>query len=404
MPVGLPRLDQRIDDLPRQLDLLAAREGRVAAREHLAEHVLVRVRKGLSGQLCVVQLHAGGHHLEAHAGPLGSDPKRDAFVGLNADHDQGRDAALPAPGHAQHRSVAQLDHDLGRAALQRLAAADEDRHAVPSPVLDRDAGSGVRLASRVGRNPLLVEVTLVLPSDCGARVERRHRTQGEALGAADVVGVERDRRLHGDEREELQDVVLDHVAHGSDAVVIPGAESDAFLFGGGDEDALDEVAVPDRLEQRVGEAKREHVLDGVLGEVMVDAEDLLFLERRRKLGVELARRRKVVSERLLDDDPARLIPLGGHSGLTNRTEDVGEGLRRRGEVEDRRRRTVQHRLHRREAGWVPIVELHPLRSRRQLWASARLVHDVAKLLLRRVAATCADDSQRAPVARRQVLQ
>src|SRR6266550_5545619 len=45
MAFELPRLDQGIDDLPRELDLLSARERRVPAGDDLAEHVLVRDRK-----------------------------------------------------------------------------------------------------------------------------------------------------------------------------------------------------------------------------------------------------------------------------------------------------------------------------------------------------------------------
>src|SRR6266852_4034152 len=43
MAFELPRLDERIHDLPRELDLLAARKRRVPACDDLAEHVLVRV-------------------------------------------------------------------------------------------------------------------------------------------------------------------------------------------------------------------------------------------------------------------------------------------------------------------------------------------------------------------------
>jgi len=39
---------------------------------------------------------------------------------------------------------------------------------------------------------------------------------------------------------------------------------------------IDEVAVPDRLEEPVGEAEGEDILGRLLAEEMVDAEDLLF--------------------------------------------------------------------------------------------------------------------------------
>ena len=58
----------------------------------------------------------------------------------------------------------------------------------------------------------------------------------------------------------------------------------ADVLGRGDLDVVDVVAVPDRLEQPVGEAEREHVLDGLLAQVVVDAEDLVLVEDARARG------------------------------------------------------------------------------------------------------------------------
>src|SRR5207247_10052325 len=71
--------------------------------------------------------------------------------------------------------------------------------------------------------------------------------------------------------------------------------------------AVDVVAVPDRLEEGVGEAKHCEVLDGPLPEVMVDAEDVRLVERRVERGVERARRLEIPPEGL-PDDPARVSP------------------------------------------------------------------------------------------------
>src|SRR5439155_12182969 len=73
MAFKLPRLDQRIDDLPRELDLLSARERRVPAGDDFAEHVLVRVGQGYARQPRVVEPHARRHHLEPNARTLGAD-------------------------------------------------------------------------------------------------------------------------------------------------------------------------------------------------------------------------------------------------------------------------------------------------------------------------------------------
>ena len=76
-------------------------------------------------------------------------------------------------------------------------------------------------------------------------------------------------------------MVLDHVAGGADAVVVAGAAADADVLGHGDLHVVDVVAVPDRLEQLVGEAQRQHVLDGLLAQVVVDPEHRRPRGRRR---------------------------------------------------------------------------------------------------------------------------
>ena len=122
------------------------------------------------------------------------------------------------------------------------------------------------------------------------------------LFGADGSGVEGDGRLHGDEAEELHDVVLHDVAECAGGLVEGAAAFDADGFGGGDLDVVDVVAVPDVLEDAVGEAEDEDVLHGLLAEVVVDAEDLIFVEDLVDLVVEGAGGFEVVAEGLLDDD------------------------------------------------------------------------------------------------------
>ena len=82
------------------------------------------------------------------------------------------------------------------------------------------------------------------------------------------------------------------------------AALDPDRLGDGDLHVVDVAPVPDRLEDRVGEAQGEDVLHRLLAEVVVDPEHLVL----REVGVhELVERHRggaVVAERLLDDDPA----------------------------------------------------------------------------------------------------
>ena len=89
-----------------------------------------------------------------------------------------------------------------------------------------------------------------------------------------------------DEREDLEQVRDDHVAERAGALVEAGALAEAERLGHVDLDVIDEVAVPDRLEQPVREPEREDVLRGLLAEEVVDAEDLLLVEHLVQLRVE----------------------------------------------------------------------------------------------------------------------
>ena len=89
-------------------------------------------------------------------------------------------------------------------------------------------------------------------------------------------------------------MVLHEVAQRAGAVVVARADADADVLGRGDLDVVDVVAVPERLEQPVGEAERQDVLDGLLAQVVVDAEDLALVEDAQHAAVELLGLREVV--------------------------------------------------------------------------------------------------------------
>ena len=93
--------------------------------------------------------------------------------------------------------------------------------------------------------------------------ERVHEPGGVedlALLGTQPVGGERGRLLQRDERQQLQQVVLDDVAGGTDPVVVAGAAAQPDVLGHGDLHVVDVVGVPDRFEELVREPHREDVL------------------------------------------------------------------------------------------------------------------------------------------------
>ena len=156
-----------------------------------------------------------------------------------------------------------------------------------------------------------------------------------SFSARTSLRVEARRLFHADQREQLQQVVLQHVAGGAGGVVEGGAGADADVLGHRDLHRVDVLGVPHRLEQVVGEAQGQDVLDRLLAQVVVDAEDVLRGEDLVDQLVERHRGLQVVAERLLHHDPAPAAGLRvvGHPGAGELVEHQREGGRRDGEVE-----------------------------------------------------------------------
>ena len=194
----------------------------------------------------------------------------------------------PALEHHVRRG-AKLDDDLRGLAGHRLAAAQQEGDALPPPIVDLELhhAEGGRLALR--RHVGLVAILAILAANgIGEDVLAGHRPdrpQHLDLLVAHRIGVEAAGRFHGGEGEELEEVVLEHVAEHAHAVVVGAAMADGHFLGGGDLHVVDEVAVPHGLEDAIGEAEHQHVLHGFLAQVVVDAEDLVF-------GEDLVRRRR----------------------------------------------------------------------------------------------------------------
>ena len=169
------------------------------------------------------------------------------------------------------------------------------------------------------------------------RIERLDRAEHLHLLVANRLGVGADRRLHREEADDLQQVVLHDVADRARLLVELAAARDAEALGHRDLHAAHVVAVPDRLEERVAEAEEQQVLHRFLAQVVIDAEDRGLVEDAVQGAVQLARGREVAAERLLEDDPraaraARLRqPLDDGSGrgsAESRDSEWGAARRR----------------------------------------------------------------------------
>ena len=83
-------------------------------------------------------------------------------------------------------------------------------------------------------------------------------------------------------------MILDHVPQAAALLVVAAARADADLLGHGDSHAVDEIAVPERLEDRVGETLHEEVLHRLLSRGSGRSENLVFGEDGAEGGVQFA--------------------------------------------------------------------------------------------------------------------
>ena len=115
-------------------------------------------------------------------------------------------------------------------------------------------------------------------------------------------------------------MVLDHVAQRADGVVEPAAALDAEVLGHRDLHAGHALAVPQLGQRQVGEPQVFQLDDRLLAEEVIDAQDLALAQQPVQPGVQLAGRRQVAAERLLDRDPAVAQQLRRAELLHDRAE------------------------------------------------------------------------------------
>ncbi len=175
---------------------------------------------------------------------------------------------------AELRGMAEHGAQLGLRDREALAGADEPRHPAPAPVVDLQAQRGVGLRRRVLRDAVDVAVAVVLAADVVRGVGRVDRAEERELGVLEAFRVGGRGRLHRRDGDDLHEVVDDHVAHRADRVVEVPAVLDAEALGHRDLHAGDVVAVPDRLDHRVGEAQVEELVGPHLPEEVVDPVEL----------------------------------------------------------------------------------------------------------------------------------
>src|SRR5262249_45294106 len=109
--------------------------------------------------------------------------------------------------------------DLRTGHRQALSCADVERHPFPTPGIDLQSQRGKGFHLRIGRNTLFLAVAAELPSDEIVHLQRWNRFQYLHLFFTNGLTVGADRRLHRKVAQDLEQMVLDHVANGAGLIV-----------------------------------------------------------------------------------------------------------------------------------------------------------------------------------------
>mmetsp|Transcript_117530 Transcript_117530/g.366054 ORF Transcript_117530/g.366054 Transcript_117530/m.366054 type:complete len:701 (+) Transcript_117530:67-2169(+) len=344
-PLAVDGVQQRGEDAPGLHELAAAYEERAVALRRLEEHPLVGVRDVAAGEGATVghvEVH-GRHAVLAPARLLHGAVQVDGRVRLDADHQ--------LIGLAGHEGVVGLPPErhahLGEALVQALPRPDEERHAPPAFVVHRQHHCRVGRATRAGRHRLIVEVPRLrarrtvgghpgaaseLAQEAVVHPERAGGPQQPALLRGDVLRVQPCRRLHRQPHEDLQQMVLHHVPDDAELIEVTASAARAEALLPDDLHLRDVVAAPERLVELVAETERHEVQHVLLGQVVVDAEELLLVEAPQGGLVQLLEAPAVAPERLLDDEAREASRRAGT--LVDLLADAAEDCRRDGQEED----------------------------------------------------------------------
>ena len=210
-----------------------------------------------------------------------------------------------------------------------LAGTDVDGHPLPAPVIDVDSYRCEGLSGAVRGDAGFLQVALELTAYDIVRGNGADRTEQLHLLIAHALHVGPVRGLHAEKPNHLHQVVFDDISQASRGVIKRPATINAECLGHRDLDIADVVAVPDRLEECIGETGVEDVLRCLFAQIMIDAEDLTLLKDIMKCPVEGFGRCLVMTKRFLHHDAGGIVdasrrfqPLGDRSEKNRRDRQI----------------------------------------------------------------------------------
>ena len=154
-------------------------------------------------------------------------------------------------------------------------------------------------------------------------LDRQHRAEDLDLLLGNSVSVDRGGRLHCGEGQHLEEVRDHHVSIRAGGFIERGSLLETERLGDIDLDMVDHVAMPDRLEQTIGETERQDIERGFLPEEVIDAEHLILVEDFVHCSVQSQSAIEIRPERLFHDDSTVLDQVCLVERLDHRQRSLG---------------------------------------------------------------------------------
>ncbi len=335
----MPRMFNAVDEGPSRINFISAREERGVTDHGVEDEAFVGLGAGASEARAVVEVHFDRFETELRPRALRLDAQGDAFVGLNPD-DQNVCAGSGVCGVEEDSWGAfEMDGDFPAVLGHAFANPHIKRDAGPAPVVDLEFHRNKGFCLRLRVDAFLVAVGGGrFPHDIAGDVLSAHDIREDRgciffsegphhleLFVADAIRTEVGWGFHGDEAQELEEMVLNHVAEGAGCVVIRAPFFYAHRFARGDLDMVDESVIPEWLKNGIGEPQHHDVLGGLFAEVMIDSVDGVLVEDVAHCLVEGVGGCLILPERFLDDDAGPAAVCGAvESVFFQKRKDAGE--------------------------------------------------------------------------------
>src|SRR4029077_9587014 len=150
--------------------------------------------------------------------------------------------------------LAQADDNFSARHRQRLPGPDVERDALPAPGINVQLQRGECFTLRIGGHAVFLPVTTKLTANKILCLQRPNSFQDLNLFVAYRFTIGSHWWLHRQVRQDLKQVILNHVANRAGLIIERAAALNSEAFRHGYLYALDLIAVPERLQNCILEA------------------------------------------------------------------------------------------------------------------------------------------------------